>query len=51
LHRKPGARLFFHDCFRRERYWRRRPELERYDELAESIRDTEQTLAVFRRLE
>ena len=46
---KPGGWLFFHDYFSRERYWRRQPELERHYELVESVKDTEQTLAVFRR--
>lgn len=46
---KPGGWLFFHDYFKRERYWRRQPDLERFYELVEAVRDTEQTLAVFRR--
>ena len=45
----PGGWLFFHDFFRRQRYVERLEELSKLYLLAESIDDTSQTLAVFRR--
>lgn len=45
----PGGWLFFHDFFRRQRYVERLEELSMLYLLAESIDDTPQTLAVFRR--
>ena len=48
---KPGAWLFFHDYFARERYLRRAHELNPLFRVVKEFRRTPQTMAVFRRRE